>query len=243
MSTSSLGNGLGTICRDRLENTTDSVILPTIIAIDGLIASGKSTFLHYLSKKHPDWGIVFEPIKLYQSFKSYNPLKELSQSGFATQYYISQVIKSYYQECENKLYNYNVIITERNIHSPEIFSEVLYQNKIINSYEYDIFKHHCNNELKLNTSTIAKFDGVYILDVSPELCMKRVKQRARSEEIGFVTLEYLELLKQSYEKFYNSRDTHLYYHHYHSGDMATACKVLENFVSFICNSKSGHSHI
>ncbi len=59
---------------------------------------------------------------------------------------------------------------------------------------------------KQNPLFSVKNEKVFYLQVPPEVCFNRLKQRARTEEVG-VSLQYLQQLHELYEQLYSNSDS------------------------------------
>ena len=171
-----------------------------IISVEGLIASGKSTFLDILKTKCPNFFIVEEPVSLFQKYKDHNPLNELPNNAFATQCHIMRTLKAYHSALLPLFKEHNIVVMERFPDSHKIFVETLFKHGDMTSFEHDLFLEIFEEIMKPLCSM--EIDGVFYLSVPPKECMKRVVNRNRLEERDFVTVAYLENLESSYDAYF-----------------------------------------
>ena len=174
---------------------------PIVLSIDGLIGAGKSRYLDYLKSALPNALFVEEPVEAFTSYKTFNPLGEMSSSGFAVQYYIIQTLKKHYERLVTEIRNndYTMIITERCFDSPLIFTDALYRNGNITTFEkellFDIF-----HGMKKSTE-FPETEKIFYLPIRPDRCLERVVKRNREGEIDCVNLKYLTNLQLAYESY------------------------------------------
>lgn len=186
---------------------------PRVIVIEGLIGSGKTTFIKYLRKTCTTRGVgtnmhfVEEPVDKFMNYKTYNPLKELETSPFAAQYHFIQCLKKHFQNLMQQLprgETNTIVIIERSVDSPMIFTEALYRNGNITCFEKDLLS-DIFQDVK-NSCGYPKPDAIFYLTTPPDLCMQRVEKRNRSGEEEFVNRRYLDCLQTSYEIYLNQLD-------------------------------------
>tara|TARA_X000000368_G_scaffold397903_1_gene367452 strand:+ start:1954 stop:2661 length:708 start_codon:yes stop_codon:yes gene_type:complete len=175
---------------------------PIIVSFDGNIGSGKSSIIRYFEKnfekfcnvKGDPCKICFleEPVDIWESIVDSRDGKNIIEKfygnnkkyGFAFQMmaYITRL--SLFKETLSK--DYDIIFTERSIFSDKnVFAEMLYKDKKINEIEYQIY----NKWFDEFSDCINKMKFVYIRTI-PEICNKRVKNRARTGES--IPLSYLQ---------------------------------------------------
>lgn len=163
-----------------------------LIILQGNIAAGKSTLLKSLDSNK--YEIIDENMELFTNFKTFNPLdlfykKEISSFTFNT--YLFTI---YMDLIKTKLSNKKINILCRSpIDSFKVFSQT---SESTNSFEYFV-------GLELVKTFLLSLDdykiNIVYLDVSPEICINRLKNRNRNEECT-VDLEYLQKLDTSYKK-------------------------------------------
>lgn len=183
---------------------------PPVIAIEGLIGSGKTSFITYLKTKLDNVLFIEEPVPEFQSYKSYNPLAELNEHPFAAQYHIIQCLKKHYKQTISgkNCKKYRAIITERDLVSPLIFTDAMHRNGSISHFERDLLG-DVFQDMK-SSFNFPNTAGIFYLSAPPETCLQRVKNRNRKGEEDFVSLQYLTNLKAAYESYFNSVEKSLW---------------------------------
>ena len=148
-----------------------------IFSIDGNIGSGKSTLINKLKiqlKKINNLKIIYlqEPVDDWKNIKDENNTnlienyyKDQEKWGFSFQ--ITTLI-SRIALLKNLKYDNIIIITERSISSDKnVFCNMLYNNKIINTLDYNIYLKWYNEFIKDYPIT-----GVIYVKTTPEKHMK-----------------------------------------------------------------------
>lgn len=171
-----------------------------IISVEGIIGSGKTTFIKHLAKT------LDACVKL-------EPVDEWKNSGILKNYYADfpkwafpfqlQVITDKLTDDTYKNSSDKITIIERSVYSDKCFMEMFYTNKKITKIEYDLYNKIWNSLEK--TSTIVP-DIIIYLQPPLDECMKRVKQRSRSEEKD-ITREYQSDLLDIHDRYFDN--THL----------------------------------
>ena len=161
-----------------------------VIFINGNIGSGKETTLKYLEESLTNRGIkvktILEPVELWRES---GMLQRLYNGAFLEfqKYAITtriDTINAKYQEAINE--SCKLVLVETN---PFVDLYVYSRTTLLDIYEY--FEHW-----KIETQRLLfdfkRCDNLFI-DVSPEVCLKRIEKRGRSEE-KTVSLVYLQKL-------------------------------------------------
>jgi deoxyadenosine/deoxycytidine kinase len=176
-----------------------------IISIDGNIGSGKSTLVNNLKKELDELNkyiFLEEPIDEWNKIKNDNITilekfySDQEKYGFSFQMmaYITRLknLKDAIKKNPNA-----IIITERSLYTDKyIFATMLYNNKKINTFEYQIYNKWFNEFLKeLPTH---KF---IFLSTKPENALKRIKERNRSGEEN-IDINYLKECEYYHNKMY-----------------------------------------
>jgi deoxyadenosine/deoxycytidine kinase len=117
----------------------------------------------------------------------------------------------------------------------KVFAPTLVEGGLMNSVEFDTLSYVAESMFDEND----RVDGYVYLRTDPELCLKRVKSRSRSEESS-VNLCYLQSLNDKYEEWMSSEDrgsvlvidnnVDLFSEQYQS-----YAKQVEQFVVNLCN--------
>jgi deoxyadenosine/deoxycytidine kinase len=180
---------------------------PIIISIEGNMGVGKTTFINtlqeYFKDKHPIH-ILEEPVSLWQSIKDKEGKDILShfyedQSKWAFSFqmmaYISRlaILKQAIKDHPD-----SIIITERSVHSDRhIFAKMLYDDKLINEIDYQIYNQWFDHFIEDVPIT-----GTIYLQCTPEISNQRVLKRARKGET--IPLSYLIKCNQYHEEWLDS---------------------------------------
>ena len=169
------------------------------IFIEGNIASGKSTLVHYL-KDNLQLNVIPEPIDKWKNTVDnkgnnilqyfYNDTKRwgylFQMNAFLTR---GQIIE------KNKD---NDFIMERSIYSDKnCFAINCYENNLISDIEWKLYNSWFT---WLSKSLSLEGDAYIYLRTSPEISFKRLKKRNRKEE-ELISLEYLKEIHNRHEKW------------------------------------------
>ena len=161
-----------------------------VIFISGNIGSGKETILRYLQEvlTNPNIKVktILEPVELWRESGF---LKRLYNGEYLEfqKYAIStriDTINAKYQEAIDE--NCQLVLIETN---PFVDFHVYSRTVLENIYEY--FE-HWKSETQRLLFDFKKCDNLFI-DVPPEVCLRRIEKRGRSEEKTF-SLTYLQNL-------------------------------------------------
>jgi deoxyadenosine/deoxycytidine kinase len=164
---------------------------PFIITIGGNIGCGKSTVIEELNDLlGGSCTVVPEPI---HEWGSWIDLFYTNQSKYALGFQM-KILHSFLR-CLRGADLSKPIITERSpTDSLEVFSKVLYDDKIMNHLEYNLYKEYVED--------VGWKPNVYIyLQTTPDVCIQRIHQRARGCESG-MDEEYIKKLGDAYNKMH-----------------------------------------
>ena len=174
-----------------------------IIAIDGNIGAGKTTFLDNLEKEcigRTDIFFLREPVDEWMDFK------DSSGESILEKYYQDQ--KKYAFVFQIVVFNtllaslkkvlsdtkYKIIICERSLASSRhVFMDMLYKDKIINDFEYKIYEDLFTKDIVDNYYPTE----ILYLDVSIKTCIDRISKRNRQGEQN-INLNYLKKCENQY---------------------------------------------
>jgi deoxyadenosine/deoxycytidine kinase len=175
------------------------IINPSSISVyylEGGVGVGKSSILENIKNKHPEINVFPEPLLDYQRFCGGEPLldfySELPGSAFRFQLL---ALSANYENYERTFHRASKCLVERSIYSSfNVFTRTLYDLGDLSAVEhgivtriYKILEGNCNRVI------------IY-LKADPLICMKRIRERGRGEEIE-MTIDYLRHLDNSHEKF------------------------------------------
>ena len=182
-----------------------------IIAIDGNIGAGKTTFLDKLEKEcigRTDIFFLREPVDEWMDFKDSSGesiLEKFYQDphkyAFAFQIVAFNTILSSLKKVLSDP-KYEIIICERSIATARhVFMNMLYKDKIVNDFEYKIYEDLFTKEIVDNYYPTE----IIYLDVPTKTCIDRISKRNRigEQDIGY---DYLEKCKNKYLSWLSSVD-------------------------------------
>ncbi|XP_077182771.1 deoxycytidine kinase 2-like isoform X1 [Paroedura picta] len=190
------------------------------VAIEGNIASGKSTFVRILENYNDEWEVIPEPIAkwcdIQTSESEYEELSTSQKNGgnllqmlyskparwastFQT-YACLNRIKAQLKPIAAKLHEaeHPVQFFERSVYSDRyVFASNLFESGDINETEWAVYK-DCHAWLLKQFESTIELDGIIYLRTTPQKCMERLQCRGREEEQG-IQLEFLESLHYKHE--------------------------------------------
>ena len=166
-----------------------------IYSIEGNIGAGKSTLIDLIAQNIPGVTILPEPVLAWKNISGedllsafYNDPKRWTFT-FELYSMFSKV-----KRLKNLLQSEaNVIVMERSLFSDKAFQHISYYYDKLDTKEMTILQEVYDF---LMTDYIG-LDGVIYVATSPEICLKRIKKRAREEESG-ITLDYLKKLDDQF---------------------------------------------
>ena len=172
-----------------------------IIAVEGTIGAGKTTFLKNLSNELKNSGIkhglLCEPVSEWRSFgpSQQNLLREMYHDPKA--YSFDFQLVALLTKCEQVAnQSEKILLIERTIGSQlNVFLPILKENNSITNLEFEICSRFMVYLSSLETHSTSF--TVYIR-VSPVLAKERIIQRGRIEEKE-ISAEYLQKIHQKYE--------------------------------------------
>ncbi|XP_017499861.3 deoxyguanosine kinase, mitochondrial isoform X2 [Manis javanica] len=202
---------------------------PRRISIEGNIAVGKSTFVKLLTKTHPEWQIATEPVATWQNVQAAGTQKVCATQNlgnlldmmyreparwsytFQTFSFMSR-LKAQLEPFPAKLLQAReaVQVFERSVYSDRyIFAKNLFENGSLSDIEWHIYQDWHSFLLQEFASQL-KLHGFIYLQATPQVCSKRLHQRAREEEKG-IELVYLEQLHSQHEAWLIHKTTKLHF--------------------------------
>lgn len=179
-----------------------------IIAIEGNIGVGKSTFINILKKHFADSLIVEEPIDTWLGLKDennnnilklfYTDIKRWVYS-FQNIAYITRMTKI----TEAIQSNNKLIFLDRSIDTDKnVFEKMLYDDKVLSEIEHQMYNLWCDFYTKyINPNK----NFIVYLRCNPSTAYQRIQKRGREEEKN-ITFEYLEKLHKYHEEWLNNNN-------------------------------------
>ncbi|XP_004844764.1 deoxyguanosine kinase, mitochondrial isoform X2 [Heterocephalus glaber] len=202
---------------------------PRRLSIEGNIAVGKSTFVKLLTKTYPEWHVAAEPVATWQNIQAAG-----TQKGQTTQS-VGNLLDMMYQEPARWSYTFQTCsfmsrlkvqlepfpekllqaknpmqIFERSVYSDRyIFAKNLFENGSLSDTEWQIYQDWHSFLLQEFAGRLSLHGFIY-LQATPQICLKRLYQRARKEEKG-IELAYLEQLHGQHEAWLVHNTTKLHF--------------------------------
>ncbi|XP_019479160.1 PREDICTED: deoxyguanosine kinase, mitochondrial isoform X3 [Hipposideros armiger] len=194
-----------------------------------LQAVGKSTFVKLLMKTYPEWHVATEPVATWQNVQAAD-----TRTAYPTQN-LGNLLDMMYQEPARWSYTFQtcsfmsrlkiqlepfpekllqakkgVQVFERSVFSDRyIFAKNLFENGSLSDMEWHIYQDWHSFLLQEFASRV-QLHGLIYLQASPQVCLKRLHQRAREEEKG-IELTYLEQLHGQHEAWLVHKTTKLHF--------------------------------
>lgn len=183
-----------------------------LLILEGNIGAGKSTFLRIL-KENLDVDIIFEPTDKWQHVGEEGNLLDLFYKDtkrwaytFQSYAFITRVESVLEHQAKNN--NDKIQVLERSVYCDRYcFAKNCFEAGLMSALEWKIYKEWFS---WLVENYMQKPSGFIYLQASPEICEKRLRKRARSEEVG-VGIDYLRQLHQKHEDWLvNKKDVSVY---------------------------------
>lgn len=164
--------------------------LELFISISGLIGAGKTTLAEQLAKvmKLP---VYYEGVIDNIYLKDF--YTDMTKYSFPLQVYL---LNKRFKQHQKIIWDDKGGIQDRSIYEDSIFAKVLMEQGHMNPRDYKTYL----ELFGVMSNFMKKPNFIVHLDVKPEISLERIKQRARDCETG-ITLEYLQKLRQEYNKF------------------------------------------
>jgi deoxynucleoside kinase len=183
-------------------------MVKTIVAIEGNIGVGKSTFTNILKKNFLNSLIVSEPVDMWINLKDENNnsilglfYKDINRWAYTFQNlaYITRMIKI----TDAIKSDNDIIFLDRSLGTDKnVFAKMLYDDKILSEIEYNMYNMWCEFYSKhINSND----NYIIYLKCTPSIAYDRIKKRGREEEKN-ITLEYLEKLHKYHEDWLLNKD-------------------------------------
>lgn len=167
------------------------------VAVEGNIGSGKSSFLNFF-KQFPSVYSLSEPVELWTSVGNrHNALNLLYEDPARWSFLFNQYANLTRLKQHKLETNLPVKMMERSLYSTQhIFVKNNYESGYLTDLEYDVLHEWFQY---LVTSQNIQVDLFVYLRASPEICLERVRHRARKEEQS-LSLKFLEQLHKLHEE-------------------------------------------
>lgn len=204
--------------------------MPKIIFIEGNIGTGKSTMLKKIKefKTNKKVQVIFEPVDNWQSLKDDNNKNILSYFyedmrryaySFQSFAFFSRI--SLLEKIDDEA---DYVFIERSVFSDKyIFAKNCYQEKLMTDIEWQLY---CKwfDWFEKRYFSDKKYSIIY-LKCSPEICLERIKKRARHEEKN-IEVSYLKSIHNRHEEWLKDNNIIL---------DASNIKNIENFIDDTLN--------
>ena len=172
-----------------------------IYSIEGNIGAGKTTILNIIGQHFDDVTFVEEPVSQWQNLGGCNLLEKFYQDperwGFTFEFYsMLSKIKCLMKAADSEK---NIIIIERSILSNKIFIDISKEMNKLNDLEYGMLINTYNFYMQ---NIYPMLNGIIYLNTPVDLCVQRIIQRNRGEEVN-VDKNYLLMLKDKFDELSN----------------------------------------
>lgn len=184
--------------------STHSMHMRHLIYVEGIIGSGKSTVLAKCAEKYPSVLILPEQVPAWQSLvteKGNVNLLDLYYSetkkwAFLFQMHVLKTIAERHYEARN---HQEPLLAERSVHSSvKLFAHMAWKDTLLSPEEYAVISGWYDYLCK---SCPVQPAYVLYINTSPEVALRRIKQRGRPEEAE-ISLEFLTRLKRKQERLF-----------------------------------------
>lgn len=225
--------------------------LKQIIAIEGNIGVGKSTFIDIIKKNIANSEVVSEPVEIWKQ------LQDSDESNILQKFYqdISRWAYSFQNltcitrmtkiEDTIKSTNAKYIFLDRSLGTDKnVFEKMLYESGKISEIEHQMYNLWCDFYYKYVRS---KLENIIIyLRCKPETALNRIQKRGRVEEKD-ITIEYLMNLHKYHEEWLNDSELNVIIidcDKDFENDMSYQQEIIDNIKKQICKdiSKNGSSN-
>lgn len=167
--------------------------------IEGNIGAGKSTLIEMLQKHLPDSVVLMlEPCNEWQNVQGFNLLHAFYENpkNWACLFQIYASMTRIRKQEHDSKFDQSCQIMERSWFSDRYcFASMLHSVGLIDQMQWLVYEQMWDFYMR-NAQLPA---GFIYLRVEPDLCLKRLQTRARSEEVG-ISLEYLTNLHVCHEQ-------------------------------------------
>ncbi len=189
---------------------------PIIISIEGDIGSGKTTLLRSLREKFPGLNFIDEPLDTWTSLKNEageNLLqvfyKDIPRWAYTFQncailsraQNIRRAVEEWTQRCaaDPAEVENNIFITERCLETDKnVFAQMLRDDGKLDGIEWDLY-----NRWYAMLDGVATINGLVYVNTGPEICLERIKHRARNGEQE-IPVDYLYNLDKYHKSWISS---------------------------------------
>ena len=174
---------------------------PVIIAIEGNIGSGKSTVIHNLRQSMKNVVTLQEPTLEWENFCGHNMLdlfySNPTQYAFAVQVYLQSSLFKQFTNLMTQHRTENIILMERSMmSSKEFFIPLMKSKSYITDIEASVTSYLCEAFSQATPVQLTIY-----LRSQPTVCMERIRQRGRPEEVDRIDIDYLQELHNKHEQW------------------------------------------
>jgi len=175
-----------------------------VLALEGLPGAGKTTLLEQISTLlDKNITLMTEPIQEFQTFEEFNPLMELYEepfkNGSVCQCHIIDVLTKRYKKYVD--FGTDKLVSDRCLGAVEVFTNTMKEMGYLTNFSKSyILKYWENNVASVFPDKRYGTDSIFYIDIPVTTSISRIRQRGRVSEKN-VSYEYLDVLKNQYEKF------------------------------------------
>jgi len=171
-------------------------MLCRFIIVSGLIGVGKTTFTTSLAQ-HLGYESYFEPVEENPYLADF--YDDPNEWAYVMQEHIKNMRFAAHQSAVWSIRSGRTpgVIMDRSIYEDTVFAEINRDTGSIKPRKFETYLQ--------NFSTMSHFlsepDCIIYLDAPPEVCKMRAELRDRPEERGGISLDYLQMLRDGYERW------------------------------------------
>lgn len=173
-----------------VDKASEAGLQDVFIGIAGLIGAGKTTLANALAD-HLKLPVYYEPVADNAYLEDF--YRDTKRYAFSTQIYL---LNRRFQQHQEIIWRGGGAVQDRTIYEDAVFAKTLVDQGLMEARDFQtylqLFRHMSNFMCRPNM--------IVYLDLSPEVSLDRIRQRARSMESA-VTLEYLVALQRRYQEF------------------------------------------
>ena len=182
-----------------------------LTSIDGIIGAGKAYLLGMLKYDNrftgdlEGVGFIEEPVEKFQTYKSFNPLKEFytnpkENAATCQLYFLDVMNETYTKHLSSQKHCY---LTERNMYSTAVFTSTLFCEGMITDFQYEYILDKDQERIKqvLPPDCSLGCNRLIYLNTDTDTCLKRIQYRVEESHMEEMR-HYLKSLQSEYEKYY-----------------------------------------
>lgn len=173
---------------------------PRYIGVAGIIGAGKSTLANDLAARIKGARAMHEPVDDNPYLVDF--YKDRQKYAFAMQVFLLQ---ARYQQHLQAITTDHTVVQDRTIYEDTVFAQMQHEAGCIDDRDYETYL----LLFRRFSLLLQQPDVILYLYVAPEVALERTVRRNRSAERGGVSFDYLKLLHDGYERWYDQTRDYL----------------------------------